>query len=940
MKKKLLLVLMLTALCCLFACNALAWDCSVDGHVEKEVLGKEATCTEDGYTTIVCSECNETIKPKHTIRERTGHNFQDWKTTKEAACETDGLRIRMCKKCTYVEKEVLPAPGHTEKELPVKEATCSEEGYTTLVCSECNATIKPRYKRLMPIDHTPKEILGKEATCTEDGYTTIVCSVCNATIKPRHKIRERTGHDFQDWKTTKEATCETDGLRIRMCKKCTYVEKEVLPAPGHSKKEVVAKEHTCTKDGYTSLICTTCNATLQEKYKVREAVGHEFQNWKVTKEATCETDGLKIRMCKKCTATEKKTINKLNHSYTAWNVIGDTNNMERECVNCGQKQTAVRCDIKGHQWKEKEVKAPFRCVGSDYTVMACVNCGAEDGATRKVTRNMEAHLVGLKIYSSNATSCLESDYVHNVCSVCGYEYEPTAVPSGKHSWGAWEMKNCESIGTQERKCKLCGEVETEFIGYRPHDFSQNYFAMDANGEFYTRPDGTYVRFCTVCKRGEDYVIVHPENVGSETFCPTFGHRYELVTEPDTTLSCAEKQILTWKCAICGDLKTEETSFGAHDFSEWKRHFQNTVTKEKSWYYCDSDGKAGRFCKKCGYEETRFVGLKEHVPTFVEAIAPSCTVDGHEAYEVCQDCYVVVSGSNEAVPAFGHDFETIPATPATATTHGLTAGVKCKTCGYWKKAQFKVDLQGQLVSNVSVIMTGDEDGNVYDCYGNLLGTVDEVFNDVNDAALDDVTNFDKREASTSASGHLIMQEYLDAEMLNRWYYGDLSQRKAGEWTGIVVDNRIVRDNVYYLDIGRIDAVGNMFVKLNGDTNYTYVGNMNTVRNAAKEANPDAQVPFTKGFDKSKYLDEFYAGIENGEKLRARVDDKQCITGSVAIMDLHGIGDESQALMIGLNEDGMVCPECSYPMTQWFNWIGEQMKCFCTNTNCNHVEYTEP
>lgn len=76
---------------------------------------KDATCTEDGVTgSKVCELCGAK-KPGETI-EKTGHNFGEWKVTKEATTSEKGTKERKCSACNYVETEeidILVSPTDT-----------------------------------------------------------------------------------------------------------------------------------------------------------------------------------------------------------------------------------------------------------------------------------------------------------------------------------------------------------------------------------------------------------------------------------------------------------------------------------------------------------------------------------------------------------------------------------------------------------------------------------------------------------------------------------------------------------------------------------------------------------------------------------------------------------------------------------------------------------
>ncbi|MCD7928619.1 MAG: S-layer homology domain-containing protein, partial [Clostridiales bacterium] len=77
--------------------------------------------------------------------------------------------------------------------------------------------------------------------------------------------------------------------------------------------------------------------------------------------------------------------------------------------------------------------------------------------------------------------------------------------------------------------------------------------------------------------------------------------------------------------------------------------------------------------------------------YVEAEAATCTEAGHTEYYQCAGCGALFADENAStalteeditVAATGHTWALIPATEATATQTGLTAGVQCSACGAW------------------------------------------------------------------------------------------------------------------------------------------------------------------------------------------------------------------------------------------------------------------
>ncbi len=80
-----------------------------------------------------------------------------------------------------------------------------------------------------PCKHTETEVVYvKEATCTEEGYTgDKVCTVCKTTVETGKAIA-KLEHAWSDWTVVKEATTEEAGLKERTCSVCDKKDTEVI----------------------------------------------------------------------------------------------------------------------------------------------------------------------------------------------------------------------------------------------------------------------------------------------------------------------------------------------------------------------------------------------------------------------------------------------------------------------------------------------------------------------------------------------------------------------------------------------------------------------------------------------------------------------------------------------------------------------------------------
>ena len=145
----------------------------------------------------------------------------------------------------------------------------------------------------------------KEPTCTEPGSETSVCpeAGCGKTF-----TREipALGHSWDNGKVTKEPTETETGVKTFSCTRCGETRTETMPVIPHvhSYKDVVTAP-TCTAKGYTTHICA-CGDSYVDTYV--DALGHAWDNGKVTKEPTETETGVKTFACTRCGETRTEVI--------------------------------------------------------------------------------------------------------------------------------------------------------------------------------------------------------------------------------------------------------------------------------------------------------------------------------------------------------------------------------------------------------------------------------------------------------------------------------------------------------------------------------------------------------------------------------------------------------------------------------------------------------
>jgi len=250
------------------------------GHKSMIDLGKEATCTEEGYTAgEFCKQC-ETWLSGHKLLPVVDHDYE------EAYEFNDEGHYHTCKSCG--------APSETEVHVyqsNVVEPTCEENGYTTYTCAcghrytgdETEAIGHSFGDWSMNHDGTHSRRCANDGshvetgdcqyettvhapTCEKGGYTDYICTICK-----HHEMRDQTeahGHSLTDWES------DGDGNHTRRCKyemdgTCAYTETVACSYGEH------LTEPTCTENGSIEKICEHCH----HRFVAEEipATGHQFE---------------------------------------------------------------------------------------------------------------------------------------------------------------------------------------------------------------------------------------------------------------------------------------------------------------------------------------------------------------------------------------------------------------------------------------------------------------------------------------------------------------------------------------------------------------------------------------------------------------------------------------------------------------------------------------
>lgn len=218
----------------------------------------QPTCTENGYTRKTCTVCGA-IEDTDIV-PATDHDYE-WTIEKEATCTEEGIRHGVCKNCGYKTSEKIPVKIH-KPVLDICEGTCTTDGHRCVRCEYCGKLLSKEIINTGRVHHwvvdEDKISENTHATCTEDGITHMICSDCGETTT---EITEKALGHITDTPTEKKLpTCTTDGY-IKYSGKCSRCGKIVddqvitLKALGHKP----VGEVTCT----SGITCSRCHKVIE-----------------------------------------------------------------------------------------------------------------------------------------------------------------------------------------------------------------------------------------------------------------------------------------------------------------------------------------------------------------------------------------------------------------------------------------------------------------------------------------------------------------------------------------------------------------------------------------------------------------------------------------------------------------------------------------------------
>ena len=237
------------------------------------------------------------------------------------------------------------------------------------------------------------------AECERPGYIIMTCSSCGDSYV--QKTLAELGHDYLN------GTCTRCG------------QKEGETPHKHSYKAVVTAP-TCTEKGYTTHTCA-CGDSYVDTYV--DALGHAWDNGKVTKPATEAEDGVKTFTCTRCGETKTEVIPALSHEHSYKAVVTaptcTAKGYTTHTCACGDSYVDTYVDALGHAWDNGKVTKEPTETETGVKAFTCTRCGETKTETIPATGSVDVTEMFTDVSHSWADDGIQYCVTHQLMSGIG-----------------------------------------------------------------------------------------------------------------------------------------------------------------------------------------------------------------------------------------------------------------------------------------------------------------------------------------------------------------------------------------------------------------------------------------------------------------------------------------------------------------------------------------
>ena len=195
----------------------------------------------------------------------------------------------------------------------------------------------------------------------------------------------------------------------------------------HSYTAVVTAP-TCTEKGYTTHTCS-CGDSYVDTYV--DALGHAWDNGKVTKEPTETETGVKTFTCTRCGETRTETMPVIPHVHSYKDVVTAPTCTEKgyttHTCSCGDSYVDTYVDALGHAWDSGKVTKQPTATETGVRTYTCTRCNATKTETIPATGSVDVTEMFTDVTKNWAYPGIQYCVTHGIMGGMG---DGTFAPTG------------------------------------------------------------------------------------------------------------------------------------------------------------------------------------------------------------------------------------------------------------------------------------------------------------------------------------------------------------------------------------------------------------------------------------------------------------------------------------------------------------------------------
>ena len=222
-------------------------------------------------------------------------------------------------------------------------------------------------------------------------------------------------------------TVESRNTKYANYSSSSYATFKCVEAHEHSYTAVVTPP-TCTAKGYTTHTCS-CGDSYVDTYV--DALGHAWDNGKVTKEPTETETGTKTFTCTRCGETRTETMPVIPHVHSYKDVVTAPTCTEKGYTThtcaCGDSYVDTYTDALGHAWDSGKVTKQPTATETGIRTYTCTRCHETKTETIPATGSVDVTQMFTDVEKNWAYPGIQYCVTHGIMGGMG---DGTFAPTG------------------------------------------------------------------------------------------------------------------------------------------------------------------------------------------------------------------------------------------------------------------------------------------------------------------------------------------------------------------------------------------------------------------------------------------------------------------------------------------------------------------------------